>query len=257
MLFYLVAEKTTPMALKPILQHTWETYTKHFWLIMFMAVPGLFALVIPSLVGTPTFAALGATYLRTNSIPDLTQAKTAVMIVTVMLSLFLMSFAIVNINIVIRSSRTLTHVREEIMQSLGTTTLSVFWVYLMAEIILLIVQLYTFQLGAQSLLAPLLNGAVGMVILLMPTAMVIDEIRAGRALERSIQTILRKLPLFGLWLLMGLISLSIVELVLLAILRPWAPTLMVLFSSLILMPFMVVSLGQIYISKYTIIDTSN
>lgn len=245
------------MTLKPILQHTWETYTKHFWLIMFMAVPGLFALVIPSLVGTPTFDALGATYLRTNSIPDLTQSKTAVMIVTVLLSLFLMSFAIVNINIVIRSSRTLTHVREEIMQSLGTTTLSVFWVYLMAEIILLIVQLYTFQMGAQSLLAPLLNGAVGMVILLMPTAMVIDEIRAGRALERSIQTILRKLPLFALWLLMGLISLSIVELVLLAILRPWAPTLMVLFTSMILMPFMVVSLGQIYISKYTIIDKSN
>lgn len=245
------------MVLKAVFQHTWETYTKHFWLIMFMAVPGLFALIIPSLVGTPTFAALGATYLRTNSIPDLSQAKTAVMIATVLLSLFLMSFAIVNINLVIRSTRTLTHVREEIMQSLGTTTLSVFWVYLVVEIILLIIQLYTYELGAQALLAPLLNGVAGMVVLLMPTAMVIDEVRPGRALERSIQTVLRKLPLFVVWLLGGLITLSIVELVLLAVLRPWAPALMVLFSSLILMPFMVVSLGQIYISKYTIIDKSN
>ena len=143
------------------------------------------------------------------------------------------------------------------MQSLGTTTLSVFWVYLLAEILLLIIQLYTYQLGAQGFLAPLLNGVIGMVILLMPTAMVIDEVRVGRALERSISTILRKLPLIVIWLLSGLISLSIVEFVLLAVVRPYAPALMVLFSSLILMPFMVVALGQIYMSKYTIIEKSN
>ena len=245
------------MSIKPIFQHTWETYTKHFWLIMLMAIPGLFALIIPALVGTPSFNALGATYLRTNSIPDLSQGNTLVMIVTVLISIFLMSFALVNINIVIRSSRTLTNVKNEIMQSLGTTTLSVFWVYLLAEILLLIIQLYTYQLGAQGFLAPLLNGVIGMVILLMPTAMVIDEVRVGRALERSISTILRKLPLIVIWLLSGLISLSIVEFVLLAVVRPYAPALMVLFSSLILMPFMVVALGQIYMSKYTIIEKSN
>ena len=245
------------MSIKPIFTHTWETYTKHFWLIMLMAIPGLFALVIPTLVGTPSFDAIGATYLRTNSIPDLTQAKTAIMIVTVLISIFLMSFALVNINIVIRSSRTMTNVKNEIMQSLGTTTLSVFWIYLLAEVLLLIIQLYTYQLGVQAFIAPLLNGVIGMVILLMPTAMVIDEIRLGRALERSISTIVRKLPLRALWLLSSLIVLSIVEFVLLAIARPWAPALMVLFSSLILMPFMVVMLGQIYMSKYTIIERSN
>ncbi len=255
------------MSKDSLFSYTWKAYTSNFWPILLMAIPGLLALVIPMMVGTPVFIALGGAYLRTNSIPDLGPAQAALMIAAALISVFLMSFAIVSINLVIKSQRTLSHIRGEIMHSLGTTTLSVFWIYLMASIVLLIVQLYAFEYGVQALLAPLLNLIVGTVILLIPTSMVMDEVRPWRAFERSIDTVSRKWPLIGLWLLSALFALSLFELVLLFVsdpsggllgfMRPYVPAIILLFNSLILTPFMVVMLGQIYISKYTIIAKSN
>ncbi|VVB57428.1 Uncharacterised protein [uncultured archaeon] len=254
------------MSKDSLFSFTWKAYSENFWLILLMAIPGLLALIIPIAVGTPAFIALGGAYLRTNSIPDLGPAQAALMIAAAILSVFLMSFAIVSINLVIKRERTLSHVRAEILSSLGTTTLSIFWVYLLATLLLLIVQLYSFEYGVQALLAPLINLVIGVVILLIPTSMVMDEVRPWRAFERSIDTVLRKLPLIGLWLLTGLFILSIFELPLLwlsdpaggllAFLRPVVPSIILLFNSLILMPFLIVMLGQIYISKYTIIAKS-
>ncbi len=247
------------MSKDSLFSYTWKAYTSSFWLILLMAVPGLLALAIPMFVGTPTFLALGATYLRTNSIPDLSPANAALMVAAALVSVFLMSFCIVSINLVIKRERTLTHIREEIMQSLGTTTLSVFWIYLVTALLLLIIQLYTFEYGVQALLAPLFGLVIGLVILLMPTAMVMDEVRPWRAFERAMDTMLRKWPLIVLWLLTGLFAASLVELVLLALepIRPAVPFLVLLFNSMFLMPFLIVMLGQIYISKYTIIAKSN
>jgi len=247
------------MAKDSIFSYTWNVYSSNFWLILLMAVPGLLAMAIPILVGTPDFIALGGAFLRTNSIPDLNPGQAALMVAAAIISVFLMSFCIVSINLVIKRERTLTHVRGEIMRSLGTTTLSVFWIYLVAALMLLIVQLYTFEYEVQALLAPLINLVIGLVILFMPTAMVMDEVRPWRALERSLDTMWRKLPLICLWLLTGLFAISIFEFVLLLLtpIRSFVPVIVLLFTSMLLMPFMIVMLGQIYISKYTIIARSN
>jgi len=252
------------MAKDSIFTYTWNAYSTNFWLILLMAVPGLLAMGIPVLVGMPAFPALGGSFLRTNSIPDLDPSSAAFMIAVALVSVLLMSFCIVSINLVIKRERTLTHVRAELMRSLGTTTLSVFWIYLVAVLLLLIIQLYAFEYGVQALLAPILNLVIGLSILFVPTAMVMDEVRPWRALERSVDTTLRKLPLVGLWLLTGLLAVSALEFALLVVsslgplvfLRPFVPGLVMLFVSMLLMPFLIVMLGQIYISKYTIIAKS-
>lgn len=237
-----------------IFEHTWKTYTENFGLIVLLALPGLFALIIPLLVGTPSFIALGGTYLRTGSIPDLTPMSAAAMLVSLIISLFLMSFALVNINLVIKSQRTMTQIGKAVMSSLTTTTLSVFWVFLVTTLLLLIVQLLTFEYGAQAALAPLLNFAAGIVLLFVPTAMVMDELRPWRALERSIQTVLRKAPLVLLWMLIALMSLTVIDGLALGLIpHPFASWLVLVFNSLAVVPYLVVLLGQIYISKYTIL----
>jgi hypothetical protein len=232
-----------------------------------MAVPGLIAMAIPLVVGTPAFIALGGAYLRTNSIPDLGPAQAAAMIAATLISVFLMSFCVVSINLIVKRERTLSRVREELIKSLGTTTLSVFWVYLLASIILFIAQLYTFEYGVQEFLAPFIGLIVGIMMLLIPTAIVMDEARPWRALELSISVAIRKLPLILIWIFFGLFVLSAFELAILwltdpsfgilSFLRPLAHPLILLFNALILMPFLIVMLGQIYISKYTILSHSN
>ncbi len=243
------------MAKTSLLAHAWEVYTRNFWLIVLMAVPGLFGLAIPLLVGTPSFVALGGAYLRTNSIPDLTPLSSGLMVLSLIVSLFLMSFAIVNINLVIKSQRTLTQIGNEVAKSATTTTLSVFWIFLMASISLLIIQLLTYEYGLQSVLAPLLSLAIGLAILFVPTAMVIDDVRPYRALQRSINTVLSKSPLVLLWLLVAFVSLVAVDAVFLFVLpHPFASWLVLIVNSVLIHPYLIVLLGQIYISKYTILE---
>ncbi len=237
-----------------IFEYTWKAYTENFWVILLMAVPALFALAIPILVGTPTFIAMGGTYLRTGSIPDLNSTSAALMLVSLLLSLFLMSFAMVNINLVIKSQRTLTQIGKEVMRNLSTTTLSVFWMYLIGVLMLFIIQLVTFEYNLQAILAPLLSMGVGMGLLFLPTAMVMDDVRPWRALERSARIIVTKAPLVLLWMAIALLVLTMVDGLSLWLLpHPLASWLVLLFNSLVALPYLVVMLGQIYISKYTIL----
>lgn len=243
------------MAQSTLLNHTWQVYKRNFGLIMAMALPGLFGLLIPLVAGTPAFVSIGGAYLRTGSIPDLDPFSAGLMLVSLLVSLFLMSFAIVNINLVIKSQRTLTQMGQSVLRSLTTTTISVFWVYLITVLILFITQLLTFEMDGQQFVVPLVTLAVGLATLFMPTAMVIDELRPYRALERSVGMVLKKGPLVLFWLGALLLAISIVTGLLLWLApHPWGSWLVIIFNSLFVTPFMVVLLGQIYISKYTILE---
>lgn len=237
-----------------LLEHTWKVYAENFNIILLLALPGLLALLVPLAVGTPIYISLGGLYLRTGSIPDLTSASAGVMLATVLLSVFLMSFALASINLVIKSERTMTHIGKEVIRSLTTTALSVFWVFLFALLAFFIIQLVTYEYRLQAILSPLLSFALGLALLFVPTALVIDEVRPWRALELSVKTLVTKLPLVGLWLVITLLLLSLADGLFLWLLpHPLASWLALLFNSLIVLPFIVVMLGQIYISKYTIL----
>lgn len=238
-----------------ILEYTWKSYSKNFLAISTMAVPGLIAMLIPALVGAPAYLTLGGLYLRTGSIPDLAGVHVAVILVGVLASLFLMAFALVNINLVIKSERTLTNIGKQVMSHLSTTTLSVFWIYLIGVLGLFIVQLLTYEWGVQKVLAPILSMVVGLALLFVPTAMVMDEARPYRALGKSVETVMRKWPLVLLWMVVALLVMSIVDGALLWLLpHPFASYFVLLLNSMFLLPYLVVMLGQIYISKYTILS---
>lgn len=238
-----------------ILSHSFEAYLKNIRLISFFAIPSLLAFFIPTLVNTPVFAALGGTFLRTGSIPDLQAADFGVIILALLSSLYLMSFAIANINIVIKSQRTSTGIKDEVIKK-GLTghTLNVFLLFLLGTIALLIVQLLTFEMGAQSWLSPLLSLAVWMPLFFAPAALVIDEMRPFRAAQKSFSLVFSKLPYVLLWLVSSLVILSVLDMAFLALLPHKAGSLAVLLiNSLVIMPFLVVFQTQIYMSKYTIL----
>ncbi|MFA6489207.1 MAG: hypothetical protein WCT52_00835 [Candidatus Micrarchaeia archaeon] len=238
-----------------IVAHSFEAYRKNFKLISFFAIPSLLAFFIPTLVNTPVFAALGGTFLRTGSIPDLSASDFGVIIVALLASLYLMSFAIANINIVIKSQRTSTSIKDEVIRK-GLTgyTLNVFLLFLLGTIALLIIQLLTFEMGAQTWLAPLLSLLVWLPLFFAPAAMVIDEMRPFRAAQKSFSLVFSKLPYVALWLFASFVILSIIDAIFLAALPHKLGSLaVVLINSLVIMPFLVVFQTQIYMSKYTIL----
>jgi hypothetical protein len=237
-----------------ILSHSFEAYFKNIKLISFFAIPSLLALLIPTLVNTPVFAALGGTFLRTGSIPDLQTSDFGVIIAGALASLYLMSFAIVNINIVIKSQRTSTSIKNEVLRGITGHTLNVFLLFLLGTIALLIIQLLTFELGAQSWLSPILSLLVWLPLFYAPAGLVIDELRPFRAAQKSFSMVFSKLPYLLLWLASSFILLSVLDVVFLSLLPHKLGSLAVLLiNSVVLVPFLIVFQTQIYMSKYTIL----
>ncbi|MEM4634071.1 MAG: hypothetical protein QW275_02860, partial [Candidatus Anstonellaceae archaeon] len=213
------------------------------------------ALVIPTMVNTPVFAALGGTFLRTGSIPDLKASEFGIIIAALLASLYLMSFAIVNINIVIKSQRTATNIKNEVIKGITGHTLNVFLMFLFGTITLLIIQLVTFELGAQSWLSPLLSLIAWLPLFFAPAALVIDELRPFRAAQKSFNMVFSKFPYFLLWLAIAFILLSALDLLFLSFLPHKIGSFAVLIlNSLVIVPFLIVLQTQIYLSKYTILD---
>ena len=238
-----------------ILSLSLKSYLKNAKLISFFSIPSLVAFLIPAMVNTPVFSALGGSFLRTGSIPEMTGADLGIVIFGVLVSLYLVSFAIVNINIVIKSHRTGTSVKKEVFKGITGYTLNVFMLFLLGTIALLIIQLVTFEMGAQRWLAPLLSLAVWLPLFYAPAALVIDEMRPYRAAQKSVSMVISKLPYFLLWLAIALVLLSAIDFAALALLPHSTGSLAVLLlNSLLLMPFLIVLQTQIYMSKYTILD---
>lgn len=238
-----------------ILSLSLKSYAKNAKLISFFSIPSLVAFLIPAMVNTPVFSALGGSFLRTGSIPDMTGADLGIVIFGVLVSLYLVSFAIVNINIVIKSQRTGTSVKKEVFKGITGYTLNVFMLFLLGTIALLIIQLVTFEMGAQRWLSPLLSLAVWLPLFYAPAALVIDDMRPYRAAQKSVSMIISKLPYFLLWLAIAFVLLSVFDFAALALLPHSMGSLAVLLlNSLLLMPFLIVLQTQIYMSKYTILD---
>ena len=237
-----------------ILSYSLKAYLKNIKLISFFSIPALIGLLIPTLVNTPVFAALGGTFLRTGSIPDLTAADFGVVIIALLTSLYLVSFAIVNINIVIKSQRTGTNIKNEVLKGITGYTFNVFLMFLLGTIALLIIQLLTFELGVQSWFSPVLSLIVWLPLFYAPTGLVIDELRPFRAAQKSFNMVFSKLPYFVLWLAISFVLLSLLDIIFLSLLpHKWGSLAVLLANSLFVMPFLVVLQTQTYLSKYTIL----
>ena len=238
-----------------ILSYSFKAYKENIKLISFFSIPSLIAFLIPAVVNTPVFSALGGSFLRTGSIPDMSGSDLGIVICGVLISLYLMSFAIVNINLVIKSQRTGTSVKKEVIKGITGYTLNVFSLFLLGTIALLIIQLVTFEMGAQMWLAPLLSLIVWLPLFYAPAGLVIDDLRPYRAAQKSVSMIISKFPYFLLWLVIAFVLLALFDGLSLALLPHKVGSLVVLLlNSLLLMPFLIVLQTQIHMSKYTILD---
>ena len=238
-----------------ILTHSLSAYRKNIKLISFFSIPALIALLIPTFVNTPAFAAIGGSFLRTGSIPDLTATDFGIIIISMLVSLYLISFAIVNINLVIKSMRTNTDIKKEVLKGITGYTLNVFLLFLLGTIMLLIIQLLTFEMGMQQWLSPILSFMVWLPIFYAPAALVIDDLRPFRAAQKSFGMVFSKLPYFALWCVIAIVLLSLLDIIFLNLLPHKIGSLAVLLiNSLIVMPFLIVFQTQVYMSKYTILD---
>ncbi|MDD5317309.1 MAG: hypothetical protein PHF51_01095 [Candidatus ainarchaeum sp.] len=238
------------------LKLTADAYFDNVQIVSFFSIPFLLAFAIPLLSPMPTYLALGATFLRTGSMyVDLTMLDAAVIVAAFLLSLFLVSFAIVAINLVIKSQRTFTSVKKEVINSIGKYVLNVFWLYLTAWALLLIVDLVGYEFALNNWFLPVAGIIVSAPLFFAPAAIVIDEQAPFQALKTSVAVIGKQPKLVLLWLLLAIASISAIDLLFMNLraVIPFTQVLVLVANSLFIMPFLVMYQTQIYLTKYTIL----
>lgn len=234
-----------------ILAHAFKMYSRNFKLMLFFSVPALLALLIPTFSPLPTYMAVGGTFLRTSSVPELTGVDVAVMVFSFLASLFLISFAAVAINVVVKSERTLTNIKKQMILALEKYVLNVFWISLTFQLLYVIINFLAYDLQVQSWLNPLAVLFGSLFTIYMPAALVIDDLRPFRALQASYTSVVRRPILFLAWLALAFASLSVVEFLALALLpHSIAQYAALAANSLFIFPFLLVLQAQCYMAKY-------
>lgn len=239
-----------------LLSYSIEGYLKNIKLIIFFSLPFLLAFLIPVFSPTPTYIALGGIFLRSGSMfIDLTYQDIALIILSLLSSLFLISFAIVAINLLIKSQRTLTNIRTEIIEGIEKYTLIVFWLYTTAFILSLIATLVSYEYNLQELVGPVFSFLLHLMLFYAPAAIVIDELKPINAMKMSLYMIKKRFKYFLMFILIGLVLLSISDFVMIS-LKNYSPLfryIVLVVNSLFVLPFLIILQTQIYLTKYTIL----
>lgn len=241
---------------KRILRHALYFYKKRFTSIMLaFSVPMILAYVILLLVQLPTYPAIGAAFLKTGGLPDLSSTDVLIIGAALIIANFIVADAITNINLLIKQKRTVTEISSEVWAGLTRYATKIFYLSVIFFLILFLFQLLMFELTFQPVIYPLVVLLTSVIFFLAPPAVVIDNEDTLSAIAHSI-TLLSRSPVFYLtaiflWGVLALLLLTITGLVVYALLPyPYPSHLLVLINTLFVYPFLVVLQTQIYMEKY-------
>ncbi len=232
-------------------RYTKEFYFKRLSLLIVFSIPFILAFLIPALVPAPTYLALGSVFLRTGSIPELTLLDIIITAVAYALAVFIISDTIVNINIIIRSKRTLTSIKHEVLSAMGTYAMRIFYIYTMVLLLLFIAQLLTYENPFQGWLYPVFSLVLTSLLFFVPPAVVIDNSDTPTAIKRSVSMDLANPHFVLLWTFISLLLLSLLKLAAdFVFMSPFSGYFVLLVNSLVLLPFLTVLQTQMYMEKY-------
>ncbi len=234
-----------------VLNYSTEFYLERIKLIVLFSLPFIVAFLIPVFVAAPNYLALGALFLRTGSIPDLSILDIIITAVAYAISLFLIADTIVNVNLVVRSKRTLNQIENEVFASIRTHATRIFYIYTLMLLLFFIFQLLTYENPLQSWLYPLFTFIVSFLLFFVPSAVVIDNSNTPTSIRRSAEAALRKPHFVFLWIIIALISVSVIKVVG-DFIFPGAMSeyFVLLVNSLVVLPFLIVLQTQMYMEKY-------
>ncbi|MFH1200687.1 MAG: hypothetical protein V1708_06500 [Candidatus Micrarchaeota archaeon] len=241
------------MGFTEVLGQSVHSYARNLKMLSFFTFP--FALIFPLSVLMPNFVALGGIFLRYGSIrSDLSPLEAAFIVGAYLLSLLLFSFALVGINLVVKSQRTISKLTHYEQEKIEAHTLELFTIFLFVFVASLVANLLLYDLGLAATLGTLVSLVLALATLFAPQALVIEDLSVGAAIKRSISTLIYKLPYVLLYLATATVLLLFTTYLFLQFpdFRP-ARYLAVLVNAAILLPFLEVLKSQAFLSKYTLL----
>ncbi len=238
-----------------ILLYSVGTYAKNIRFILPFSLAFVVAFLIPIFAAFPTYNDVGAIFLRTSSIfLNLDLLNTAIIVLAVFFSLLFLSFAIVAINVICKHSRTHTRISHDVLEGLEKYTGKVFAVLTLETLILLAVNVMFYGTGYSAPATAVAGLVLAPLFFYAPSSIVIDESRSVNAMRASTRFVVRRPSYFVLWLVVAFALLSVFDYLFIALGGTAASRYaMLVFSSLFLLPFLVVLQSELYINRFKLL----
>jgi hypothetical protein len=233
-----------------VIQHALEFYSGRKSLIFLFSIPFFFAFLIPLLLPSPTYLALGGVFVRGGSIPSMSIFDWTLTALTYLVAIFLIADSMVNIGLIIKAKRTFTNVPYEILNAIGKYATKVFLVLIIFTLLLSALFLVLYENPFQSVLYPLLSFVISMLFFFSVPAIVIDERDTLNSLRASFRVVMQK-PLFVLiWLGIAFVFILLSGIIAYVFPRFLTQYVMMLLNSIVILPFLLVLSTQMYMEKY-------
>lgn len=238
-----------------ILKHTINTYFANIYLILLSSISFIIAFIIPILTPFPTYNDIGAVLLRTASIyVNLNPFNTAIIVISTLFSLLFLSFAMVAINIVVKHSRTQTKISAAVINGIEKYTAKVFVILLIATVIIILVNILTFNTGYSGAITAIVALIITPFVFYAPASIVIDENKLVRSMQASVKFFSKRLDYFLVWLVIAIVLITLFDAIFIAAsgtaISRYA---MLVFSSLFILPFLVLLQGELYMSRFKLL----
>lgn len=238
-----------------VLNHAIKTYFANIYLILLSSISFIIAFIIPVFASFPTYNDAGAVFLRTASIySNLNPFNTAIIVISTLFSLLFLSFAIVAINIVVKHNRTQTKIKSEVLRGLEKYTSKVFVVLLLATVIVVIADVLSFNSGYSGLVTAVVALLITPFVFYAPASIVIDDNKVARAMRASLKFVRNRFDYFIGWLVLAIIIITFFDFIFILVtgtaLSRYA---MLIFSSLFILPFLVLLQADLYMSRFKLL----
>ncbi len=228
-----------------------DFYLRRVAIVALFSIPFLVAVLIAVLVSAPTYLAAGGLYIRTGSLPELSIADIIITIIGYAVAMFIISDTIVNINILVRSRRTMTETTSEMFSAIGRYGARIFYIITLMLLLQFVIQLALYDNVYKSWIYPIVTGVLWFFFSFSFPAVVIDNARTADAIAYSFSFATRRPTLVLKWMVVGVVLILLAYLVaFLTLSPPFSSYLVLLLNSIVFLPFLLILQTQIYMEKY-------
>jgi hypothetical protein len=227
-------------------------YTNHLQLILLFSFSVLVALLIPVFASLPSYNSIGAIFLRNANLSlGISPVSAVVIIVSTLISLLFLSFAIVAINVIVKHSRTHTKITKEVVMGLERYTGRVFGLLLLFTVIFTALTVSSYIYGFPIWISYIVVLLLTPFFFYAPSSIVIDETRASNAMKKSANFFVKRFDYFVLWLAVAVVLLTALDFIFIAIGGPMlAGYIALVFDSFFVLPFLITLQSESYIKRF-------
>ncbi len=240
-----------------VINESWELYKEKISLALIFSIPFVIAFAIPLLAPLPTYISTGAIFLRSASIfvnGNINFFSLAVITLSTIFSLLFLSFAFVLISLLVKSRRTHLSTKSMAFRNIESYIGKVFSIFLFYTIVLIVVNILGYSLGASAFLTAIVGFFLFAAIFYAPSAVVVDDKRVWRAIKDSARLAVHAPQYFILWLLLITIVVSALDVACIWIFGTfWSRYIALVLNSLFVVPFFVIFIAEAYMSRFRLL----